>query len=265
MVAKTINDLIKKSISIRINILRAIMNSNSLHISSAYSVADIINYLYHIKWYNDKIILSKWHASCAYYATLVEYWFLDKEEFINSYSMNWSRFSWHITLWSNKEIAATAWSLWHWLSIWIWLALWDADNHIYVILWDWELNEWSIWEAFMFISQHKLKNLTIIIDNNWQQWCWETRDIIDTSYMKSIGNLFLFNTLEILWNSYESIVDGFSKRNENKTNLIIANTVKWSGISFMENNIKFHYMAPNDEEFKDWLIELQSTYEKYIN
>lgn len=255
---KNIVELKKKSINIRLNVLKAIKKNNCPHIWSSYSVIDILNFLYSFKNKDDKIILSKWHASSALYWTLAEYWYINQDDFINNYSSNWSSLWGHVTLWSNQEISATAWALWHWLSIWIGRAIWNKDSNIYVILWDWELNEWSVWEAFMFISHHKIKNITIIIDSNKQQWWWNTKDIIDIKNFDKISADFWFNTIKINGNDYKSLNEGFNKIESTKTNLIIANTIKWYWISYMENNIKFHYMSPNDEEYKIWLAELNN-------
>ena len=204
-------DLTQASKNIRTTVLRMICKSKSSHIWWAFSIADIMTYLY-IKKLNewDKVLLSKWHAWSVLYASLAEIWKIDKEKLINTYCTNWQKLWWHVTLWSIPWVEITAWSLGHWLSIWIWMALWIKNKNIYVILWDWEINEWSIWEWFLFAQQKKLNNL-------------------------------IFNGLS-----------------NDKPNLIIADTIKWKWVDFIEDKLEFHYRSPNEEEFKKALLQINN-------
>lgn len=252
-------DLKEKSINIRKTILEMICKSKSSHIGSAFSVVDVLTYIYFQefkKW--DKLILSKWHAGSSLYATLAELWKIDKTELINTYCQNWQKLWWHVTLWSIDGVDATAGSLWHGLPIGIWMAMVFKNNKVYVIIWDGEMNEWSIWEWIMFLSHHKINNLILIIDKNKQQWLGHTKDIVDTINIKNVLSWFDINVVECNWNNLESIEESFKNLSKYRANIIIANTIKGKWVSFMEDNIDFHYKTPNEEQYNQALFELNN-------
>lgn len=247
----------KKSNNIRQTIIKMITKSKSSHIWWALSTVDILNSIYS-KFFkeNDKLILSKWHSWSALYATLAEYWKIDKNNLIDTYCQNWSKFWWHITYWSMPWVDASAWSLGHWLSIGCWFALADKNRNVFVITWDWELNEGSIWEAVMFSFHHKLSNLIWIIDRNGQQACWNTDDIMKINNLNDILKSFWWFVQEIDWHDFREINNAFTNLNNELSNVIIANTIKWKWVSFMEDNLTFHYRPPNDEQYQLALNEL---------
>ena len=252
----------KKSINIRKTILEMIYHSKSSHIWSAFSVVDILTYVYEKKFLQwDKLILSKWHAWSALYATMSELWKINKDFLIENYCKNWSKMWWHVTRNSVEWVEVSAWSLWHWLSIWIWLAMGFKNQKIYVIISDWELNEWSIWEWLLYAAHNKLSNLILIIDNNKQQAMWYTKNIMNIENLNEVLSLIWWDVKECNWHSFSELELAFWKLNSIKPNVIIANTIKWKWVSFMEDNIKFHYSPPNEEEFKNSLIELNKSWE----
>jgi transketolase len=243
--------------NIRTTILKMIYNSKSSHIWSAFSVVDILTYIYFTQFKNwDKLILSKWHAWSALYATLAELWNIDKEKLINTYCTNWQKLWWHVTLWSVPWVDVTAWALWHWLSMWIWMALSLKKNRVYVILWDWEINEWSIWEWFLFAQQKKLNNLVVVIDKNGQQAMWPTKDIIDIPNLDKVMINLWWHVQVIDWNNFDDIERAFNNLSENQSNLIIADTIKWKWVDFMEDNVVFHYKTPTEEQYNDALLQI---------
>lgn len=252
-----------KSNNIRQTILKMITNSKSSHIWSALSIVDILNVIYSkfIKE-NDKLILSKWHAWSSLYATLAEYWYIDKDFLCKNYCQNWSKFWWHVTFWSIKWVDASAWALWHWLPIWCWFALADKNRKVFVITWDWELNEWSNWESVMFAYHKKLSNLVWIIDKNWQQSFWKTEDTIKINDLQNILKSFWWSVQEINGHDFAEIENSFNNLSLEFPNVIIANTIKWKWISFMENKVEFHYKFPNEEQYnlaikELWIWEMQ--------
>ncbi len=252
-------DLTQASKNIRTTVLRMICKSKSSHIWWAFSIADIMTYLY-IKKLNewDKVLLSKWHAWSVLYASLAEVWKIDKEKLINTYCTNWQKLWWHVTLWSIPWVEITAWSLGHWLSIWIWMALWIKNKNIYVILWDWEINEWSIWEWFLFAQQKKLNNLIVIVDRNKQQAMWYTKDIIYIPKLDKVVEDLWWNVQTINWNDFNEIEWAFNGLSNDKPNLIIADTIKWKWVDFIEDKLEFHYRSPNEEEFKKALLQINN-------
>jgi transketolase len=252
-------DYKKISCNVRQTILHMITKSKSSHIWSAYSIVDMLVYIYGEEFKNwDKLIFSKWHAWSALYATLAENWKIDKDVLINNYCQNWQKIGWHVTLRSIDWVDATAWSLWHWLPMWIWMAIWIPNNNIYVILWDWEINEWSVWEWFLFAPQKKLSNLIVVIDRNWQQALWHTKNILAINNLDKILINLWWNVLDIDWNNFDDIWNAFLNLSKDKPNIIIANTIKWKWVSFMEDNIDFHYKTPNEEQYKNALFELNN-------
>lgn len=243
--------------NVRTTILKMIYSSKSSHIWSAFSVADILTYIYTTQFkQGDKLIMSKWHAWSALYATLAEIWRIDKEKLINTYCTNWQKLWGHVTFWTIPGVDATAWSLWHWLPIWIWMALSLKNNKVYVIMWDGETNEWSVWEWFLFAQQKKLSNLIVIIDRNKQQAMWHTENIINLPNLdKSIRELGWYVQV-INWNDFGEIENAFNNLSDSKPNLIIADTIKWKWVDFMEDNITFHYKTPTEEQYNEALFQI---------
>ena len=243
--------------NVRTTILKMIYKSKSSHIWSAFSVADILTYIYTAQFRQwDKLIMSKWHAWSALYATLAEIWRIDKEKLRDTYCTNWQKMWGHVTLWSIPWVDATAWSLGHWLSMWIWMALSLKNNKVYVILWDWEINEGSVWEWFLFAQQKKLNNLIVVVDRNKQQAMGHTKDIIDIPHLdEAVKNLWR-HTQTINWNDFTDLESAFKNLSNSKPNLIIADTIKWKWVDFMEDNIIFHYKTPTEEQYEEALNQI---------
>lgn len=245
--------------------------SKGSHIGPILSVADIIAVLYaDILNYDpknpdsedrDRIILSKGHAGAAIYAAIAECGFIDVEELKTHYA-NGSRLSGHV---SHKipGIDFSTGSLGHGLSVGAGMALAakkDKKNHkVYVILGDGECNEGSVWEAALFANHFRLDNLVAIIDHNNMQsldFCDNTLEITPFSEKwKAFG----WNVKEVDGHNHSELKEALeSVENEsNKPTLIIANTIKGKGISFMENNILWHYRTPQGEEYDAAVKELE--------
>jgi transketolase len=252
-------DLIQTSKNIRTTILKMIYKSKSSHIWSAFSLVEIMTYIYIKKikkW--DKLILSKGHAWSVLYSTLAEIWKIDKEKLIDTYCQNWQKLWWHVTLWTIEWVDATAGSLGHGLSMWIGMSLSLTNNHVFVIISDGELNEWSIREWLLFAQQHKLNNLTVIIDRNKQQAMGHTKDIIRLDKLDIMLDALWWNVQTINGHKFDEIEKAFNNRSKEKPNIIIANTIKWKGVDFMEDNIDFHYKTPNEEQYQNALQQINS-------
>ena len=120
------------------------------------------------------------------------------------------------------------------------------------------MNEGSNWEAIMFAAHHHLDNLCLIIDKNKMQALGDTKDVLCLDPLADKLKTFNWNVVEIDGHDIQEIrsaLDVF-KRCVNKPTVIVANTVKGKGVSFMEHNLKFHYSAPKDAELKQALEEL---------
>ena len=130
---------------------------------------------------------------------------------------------------------------------------------IFVLISDGELFEGSIWESLIFASHQKLKNLVIIIDNNNQIVMDHSKDVGDFKNLKKRLSSFNFIVDEIDGHNYASLNNSLKKSKKNKKpTIILANTVKGKGISFMEKNTKWHHSIPTAEEYKMAIKELEA-------
>jgi len=114
------------------------------------------------------------------------------------------------------------------------------------------MNEGSNWESIMFASHNKLDNLCLIIDKNEMQALGDTKDILCLDPLPIKLEAFQWNVINIDGHNYDQIIEAFEnfKNCKGKPTVIVANTIKGKGVSFMEHNLKFHYTAPTQEELK---------------
>ena len=252
-------ELIQATKNIRTTILKMITNSKWSHIGSAFSLVEIMAYIYTKQIQSgDKLIMSKWHAGSVLYATLAEIGRVNKQELIDTYCQNGQKLWWHVTLWTIDWVDATAWSLGHWLSMGIGMAISLKDKTVFVIMGDGESNEWSVWEWFLFAPQKNLGNLIVIIDRNKQQALWHTKDIIYIPKLDvALKNLW-WNVQTIDGHNFDQIKKAFNNLSKDKPNIIIADTIKGKWVDFMEDNIDFHYKTPNEEQYKNALQQINT-------
>lgn len=244
--------------------------SKGSHIGSILSVADIIAVLYtDILKYDpanpkannrDRLILSKGHAGAAIYAALAETGFFPVEELKTHYA-DGSRLSGHVSHKGIPGIEFSTGSLGHGLPVAVGMALAaQKDNkghHVYVILGDGECDEGSVWEAAMFASHFKLDNLTVVIDHNKMQSLTFCEDTISLEPFSSKWQAFGFNTIEVDGHDHKALKNAFQiSVAVGKPKCIIANTIKGKGVSFMENNILWHYRYPHEGEYEAAIKEL---------
>ena len=233
--------------------------SGGSHIGAVMSVADVIGVLYaevlnfdvnNPKADNrDRFILSKGHAGAAIYAALAESGFFDTEE-LKTHYQNGSRLSGHVSHHVPGVDLSTG-SLGHGLSAAAGMALaakQDGKAHkSYVILGDGECNEGSVWEAALFAVHFGLDNLVCIVDHNKMQsldFCDKT---LSTTPLAGIWQSFGWNVIEIDGNDHTQCRNAFKSIPANgKPTVIIANTIKGKGVSYMENDILWHYRFPHD-------------------
>ena len=261
-----INDLKKLAKQIRKDILTMIYTAKSGHPGGNLSAVEIIMVLYNEimticpKWKNDKnfekrdrFVLSKGHASAVLYSVLAHLGYFPKEELLSFRSLC-SRLQGHPSSRLLDGIEVSTGSLGQGVSMACGIALGlKLDKNpakVYVYVGDGELQEGSVWEAFMHIAHRKLDNIVVIIDKNNLQIDGATEDI------KSLGNLqeklsaFGFEVLTVDGHDIEALVKTFEKtKKQTKPVAVIANTVKGKGVSFMENTTAWHGKAPNKEEF----------------
>ena len=244
--------------------------SGGSHIGAILSVADIIAVLYaDIMRYRaddpewdgrDRFILSKGHAGAAIYAALAESGFFSVDELKTHYA-DGSRLSGHVSHHLPGVDFSTG-SLGHGLSAaagMAYAARKDGKSHrVFAVLGDGECDEGEVWEAALFANHFRLDNLTAVVDHNHMQsldFCENTLELEDFgAKWKAFG----WNVKEIDGHSHEALrgalkdsqkengdQDGTGRGNGRPT-VVIANTVKGKGVSFMENDILWHYRFPHD-------------------
>lgn len=238
--------------------------SGGSHIGAVMSVADIIAVLYsdvmkydcHNPKYDerDRFILSKGHAGAAIYAALAEMGFFPVSELKTHYA-NGSRLSGHVSHHIPGVDFSTG-SLGHGLSAaagMAYTARKDGKQHkVYVVLGDGECDEGSVWEAALFANHFRLNNLVAIIDHNHMQSLDFQENTLEIENFGEKWKAFGWNVIEINGNDHSELknafktVDEYGKDENHKPTVIIANTIKGYGVSFMQNDILWHYRFPHD-------------------
>ena len=241
---------------IKSNMLKMAHYSHASHIGAALSVVDILYYIYkncaeinveNVKSIErDKVILSKGHASIALYTVLAQLGLLDKEK-LNQYYIDGGVLPGHLDKDSEAGVDCSAGSLGHGLPIAIGMALAHPQHNIFVVMGDGETQEGSVWESFIYAGKHSLSNLTIVIDNNNLQAFGRADEVADYTKLVDTLNNFGLEACEIDGHNFDEIEKAFARKTA-KTKVIIAHTIKGHGVSFMENELKWHYKSPNDEE-----------------
>ncbi len=256
---------------IRVSALRMANLSKGSHIGSVFSIADILAVLYgrillfrpqEPSWENrDWFILSKGHAGAGVYAALAAVGFFDKM-LLDSHYQNNSRLSGHVSSKKVPGVELSTGSLGMGLGVSAGIAyskkLDDRNESIFCILSDGECDEGSTWEAAMFAGHQKLSQLTIIIDYNKLQSIKTTTETLNLEPFREKWESFGWDTIQIDGHCHESLFSSLRKVNSksNKPRCIIANTVKGKGVSFMENNVLWHYRSPQNEEYEAAMREL---------
>ena len=233
--------------------------SGGSHIGAILSVADIIAVLYsdvlnfdpkNPKWENrDRFILSKGHAGASIYAALAENGFFPVSE-LKTHYQNGSRLSGHVSHYVPGVDFSTG-SLGHGLSAAAGMAYALKKDgktaRAFVCLGDGECNEGSVFEAALFANHFRLNNLVAIVDHNRMQSLDYNENTLEIENLALKWKAFGWNVLEIDGNDHEALRAAFKKieNEKNKPSVIIANTIKGKGVSFMEIDILWHYRFPH--------------------
>lgn len=266
------NSSLELAKEIRKKSLQMVVSSRASHIGSALSITDILSVLYldilNVNKSNlndperDIFILSKGHACVSVYAVLGLLDFFPINE-LDSYGNNDSNFMNHI---SHKVpgVEFSTGSLGHGLPFATGKALAakmsNKKNKIFVILGDGELDEGSNWEALLFASHHKLDNLIAIVDYNNLQSLTTVKDTLNLEPLKDKFESFGSHVINVDGHDHfelnKVIKDAINING--KPVVIIANTIKGKGVSYMENKVKWHYSTPNDVELEIAINEIEN-------
>ncbi len=266
-----IKELKQLSNKIRKHAVKMTNLGESSHIASVLSMADIVAVLYgsvmsyksdEPKWAKrDRFILSKGHAGAGIYAVLAECGFISIDK-LNTHYQDGSDLSGHVSHKGIPGVELSTGSLGHGLSVSAGMALAGKINNkkhnVYVLMSDGECDEGSIWEAALFAHHHKLDNLVAIIDRNRYQSIYSTEDTLSLEPFLDKWQSFGWNVLSIDGHDHQQLLNAFNTKVTEKPLCIIAETVKGKGVSFMENNILWHYRSPQGKEFEAAIAELEN-------
>jgi transketolase len=133
------------------------------------------------------------------------------------------------------------------------------DKKVFVLMGDGELNEGSIWEAFMSANQYKLDNLVVIIDRNHLSYDGDTEDVMGIDSISEKLKAFHWNPIECNGHDIASLLKAFSSVKTGVPNIIIADTVKGKGVSFIENQREWHHHALTEEQYEQAKAEIMNT------
>jgi len=268
---KDIKELQDLSHESRKNILKMVYSAQSGHIGGSLSACDILTVLFH-KCMNlsaemseeeyknrDRFILSKGHISPLYYSVLSQLGFFPKEELLSFRKLG-TRLQGHPALCTPGVEMATG-SLGQGLSfacgIAMALKLDKNPAKVFVLLGDGELQEGNVWEALMQASHRNLNNLIAIVDRNRLQIDGSTEVVMALGNVGEKFKTFGWNVTEINGHNIEEIYNSIEKAKESdKPSIIVANTIKGKGVSFMENNPDWHGKAPKEEDYLKAVKEL---------
>jgi transketolase len=255
---------------IRTNVLRMVHRAKASHVGSCFSMADILAALYgkvlrvrpdDPEWADrDRLIISKGHAAAAVYSALAEVDFFPKA-WLDTYCQDGTKLAGHVSH-HVPGVEVSSGSLGHGLSLGCGMALAGksnkADYRVYVLLSDGECDEGSIWEAVLFAPHHKLDNLVAIVDYNKIQSFGSVKEVLDLEPFTDKWRAFGWSVVEANGHDLGSLVETLNAtpREPGRPTVVIAHTVKGKGVSFMEDQLRWHYSSPDDGQLAAALTEL---------
>jgi transketolase len=277
----------KIALTIRQDILAMIYQAQSGHPAGSLGMTDLLTTLFNSgilrhdpqrpSWdKRDYFLLSNGHICPALYAVLAQQNYFPRVELEGFRKIN-SRLQGHPHfLMTNNEldkhtlpgVEITSGSLGHGSSQAAGLAyglqMDGRKNHVFCLLSDGEQQEGQTWEAYLFAAHHRLKNLTFIIDKNNIQISGKTQEVMSLADLKLKLIAFGLHVLEVDAHDYTDLQNKLqkAKNNTQQTSLIIAHSTPGKGVSFMENDYRWHGKAPNKKEFESAMQELRLKKEK---
>lgn len=270
--------LLKKQLEIaatkvRMGVIEGVHAAKAGHPGGSLSIADTLTYIYmHRMNVNpeqpdmperDRLVLSKGHTAPALYAVLAERGFFPAEE-LKTLRKIGSRLQGHPSMGKLPGIDMSTGSLGQGISAACGMALSgklsDDYYRVYAILGDGEIEEGQVWEAAMFAAHYKLDNLVAVVDNNGLQIDGKISDVMSPYPIDEKFRAFGWNVVCIDGHDFDQIEKAFdeAERTIGKPTVIIQKSVKGKGVSFMENQVSWHGAAPNEEQYKQAMAELQA-------
>ena len=268
-----IKELKLKSAEIKLGALEGVFSASSGHPGGSLSISDILAYLYfeamnvdvnNPKWADrDRLVLSKGHTAPGLYAALALKGFIPRED-LKTLRQADSYLQGHPDMKHTPGVDMTSGSLGLGISAACGMALSAKINnksyYTYAILGDGECEEGQVWEAAMFAAHKKLDNLCIFVDFNGLQIDGTVQEVVDPTPIDKKFEAFKWNVIVIDGHNFEEIDAAVKAAHacEGKPTAIICNCVKGKGVSFMENNVKWHGSAPNAEQYEQAVNEINA-------
>jgi len=248
------------------HVLKLYKDANAGHISASLSCLDILVYLYfYLMNKEDRFILSKGHAALGLYVVLSKSGLID-EKLLDTFYKNGTLLAAHPPC--NGKIESIPFgtgSLGHGLSLAAGFAFsnrfTEKKNNVFCLLSDGDCNEGSTWEAALFASQHKLKNLYVVIDFNQLQGFGRSDEVLSLKPIEDKWRSFNFDVSVASngndLNSINSSFEALKSFDSDKPKCIIAQTIKGSGVSFMEDKLEWHYLPMSDDQYLQAIEEVK--------
>ena len=262
---------VKLATAIRAHALRMVHRANASHIGSCLSIADLLAVLYGAvlrvdalrpDWPDrDRLILSKGHAAAALDAVLAESGFFPTA-WLAEYCCDGAKLGGHVSRHGVPGVEISTGSLGHGLPVGCGMALagkrMGQPYRVFALLSDGELDEGSNWESILFAPHHGLDNLVVLVDYNQIQSFGSVKEVLDLEPLAAKWRACRWAVREIDGHNHEQIRTACQDLpfEPGKPSVIIAHTVKGKGVSFMENQLAWHYRSPNQEQLAQALAEL---------
>ena len=256
----------------RRGIIDSVYSAGCGHPGGSLSIADILTYLYFEelnvdpkdpkKADRDRFVLSKGHTAPALYAVLAEKGYFPKED-LNTLRQIDSYLQGHPDMKGTPGVDMTTGSLGLGISAACGMALsgkvYNAPYRVYALLGDGETEEGQVWEAAMFASHYKLDNLCAVLDLNKLQIDGPIAEVMNPMPHDEKFRAFGWHVIVIDAHSFSDLEAAFeeAKTVKGKPTMIIANSVKGKGVSYMENKCEWHGQAPKEDQYKIAVEELE--------
>lgn len=272
MYKELISDSAEFARRVRIDVAKINYRTRDSHIGGGYSAIDIIAVLYTqiLKLNRENLqdpnrnvfILSKGHIATTMFAVLAHAGIIPYED-LDKHLQNGENYAGHTRRYTVPGVEMSAGSLGHGSGVGCGMAyakrVQNYMGNVYVLMGDGECNEGSVWESAMFAARFQLSNLVLIVDRNHLQAYGSDEQVLNMGDLEEKFTSFGCNAVTINGHDYEQIksvlVSAVSDKPKKPT-VIIADTVKGKGVSFMENKLEWHFKSPNEEQLKIALKEL---------
>lgn len=259
------------ALRLRRHVVRMCGSGGSSHVGSCLSMADIIAVLYgkvlrldptDPRWpERDRFILSKGHAGACIYAALAERGFFPVTDLERHYR-NGSNLSGHVSSKNVPGVELSTGSLGHGLGVGAGMAMrlraTGGKQRVYVVMSDGECDEGSNWEAILFAAHHSLSNLCVVVDYNKLQSLAPVSETLGLEPFADKWRAFGWNLITVDGHDHAALQRGFANAaaTSDRPTCLLADTVKGRGVTFMENQVLWHYRTPHGEEYTAALAEL---------